>query len=226
MSQIKNLAPDDMPREKLLTHGSKTLSNSELLAILIGSGSREHNAVELCQLILQDTYNDLDKLASLSISDLMQYKGIGEAKAITIISALELGRRRKNSEKTALKQISSSYDAYQLLHSTMMDLQHEEFWIFCLNRKNEVIKLAEISKGGREATVVDSKIIFKIGLDTRASGIILAHNHPSGNSEPSKQDIDLTKKIKEAGKVLDIAVLDHIIYTNNSYYSFADQNNI
>jgi DNA repair protein RadC len=226
MSLLKNLLPDDMPREKLLEHGAKSLSNSELLAILIGSGSRELNAVELCRLILQNNNNDLDKLAQLTLSDLTQYKGIGEAKAITIISALEIGRRRKNSSNNDYPIIQSSNDAYQILHKVMMDLSHEEFWILCLNRRNQVTKIAEISKGGTSATVVDAKILFKTALDNKASSIILAHNHPSGNLNPSQEDLKLTKKLSEAGKLLDISVIDHIIYTNSGYYSFADNNTL
>lgn len=226
MSLLKNLLPDDMPREKLLEHGAKSLSNSELLAILIGSGSRELNAVELCRSILQNNNNDLDKLAQLTLSDLTQYKGIGEAKAISIISALEIGRRRKNSSSNDYPIIQSSNDAYQILHKVMMDLSHEEFWILCLNRRNQVIKIAEISKGGTSATVVDAKILFKTALDNKASSIVLAHNHPSGNLNPSQEDLKLTKKLSEAGKLLDISVLDHIIYTNSGYYSFADNNTL
>lgn len=222
MNQIKNLSPDDMPREKLLSLGTKALSNAELIAILIGSGSREMNAVDLCRLILKDNDNDLDKLAQLTIADLTKYKGIGEAKAISIVSALEIGRRRKNHGQSEISTIQSSNDAYQVLHKFLMDLDHEEFWILCLNKRNQVIKVCEISKGGVDSTVVDAKLIFRAALDNKASNIILAHNHPSGNTEPSSQDISLTSKLYQAGRFMDIPVLDHIIYTNKAYFSFAD----
>ncbi len=226
MSQLKNLLPDDMPREKLLANGSKSLSNAELLAILIGSGSKELNAVELCRLILKDNDNNLDKLATLTLSDLTSYKGIGEAKGITILSALEIGRRRKNVTQIENACIQSSSDAYEILHKYLMDLTHEEFWIICLNRKNQVLKLVEISKGGFSATVVDPKLIFKAALDNKASSLILVHNHPSGNTQPSDSDLVLTKKLVSAAKVLEIPILDHIIYTNAGYYSFADNHKL
>lgn len=226
MGQIKNLSPDDMPREKLLNLGASVLSNAELIAILIGSGSRELNAVELCRIILKNNDNSLDKLAQLTINDLKQYKGIGEAKAITIASALELGRRRQNSKPLEKTKITCSNDAFSFLHPFMMDLQHEEFWLLCLNKKNEVIKHCQISKGGKDATIADPKVIFKSALDHQATGIIIAHNHPSGNNSPSNADIKLTQKIKQGGELLSMPLLDHIIYTNNNYYSFADENQL
>lgn len=222
MSLIKNLSDDDKPREKLETHGSKTLSNAELIAILIGSGSREMNAVELSRLILESVGNNLEQLATLTLDDLQKFKGIGKAKAITIASALELGRRRKTETKPEQTKISCSDDIYQLLHSHLMDLGHEEFWIICLNHAHKVISCEQISKGGFSATVVDAKLVFKTALDKKASSIVLAHNHPSGNLNPSTPDKALTEKLKQGGQMMDIKVLDHVIYTNNGYFSFAD----
>jgi DNA repair protein RadC len=223
VNSLKNLAPDDLPREKLLSFGPKALSNAELLAILIGSGNREMNAVDLCRLILSQNGNDLEQIAKLSIQELMQFKGIGEAKAISIISALEIGRRRKSTQIAENQSIDSSYTTYNLLHKIFMDLKHEEFWIICLNNSSKLIKLCEISRGGFNNTLVDSKIVFKTALENRASRIILTHNHPSGSTQPSENDKILTKKLFEAGKNLDIHVVDHLIYTNNAYYSFADE---
>jgi DNA repair protein RadC len=223
MSLIKNLAPDDMPREKLLALGSKSLSNAELLGILIGSGNRELNAVDLCRKILQDYNNDLELIARLSVADLTKYKGIGEAKAIAIVAALEIGRRRRNAQSAVINRINSSDDAYQILRPHLLDLNHEEFWIICLNRQNQVLKLCEISKGGHSATVVDAKIIFKLALEHRATQLILAHNHPSGQLKASDEDKKLTKKLVTAGLVLDIPIIDHLIFTNNGYLSFANE---
>lgn len=226
MGQIKNLSPDDMPREKLLKQGASYLSNSELIGILIGSGSKELNAVELSRLILTENDNNLDAIARLTIGDLKKYKGIGEAKAITIASALELGRRRNNTKPIELPKITCSKDIVELLHPVMMDLNHEEFWLFCLNRSNKVLKSIRLSVGGQSSTIADPKIIFKTALDHKAAAIIIAHNHPSGHDEPSTSDHNMTKKVKAGGVVLDIPLLDHIIYTNSGYYSFADSNNI
>lgn len=222
MSLIKNLSNDDKPREKLETHGPKTLSNAELIAILIGSGSRDLNAVELARLILESVGNHLEQLATLSLDDLQKFKGIGKAKAITIASALELGRRRKTEIKPEQTKITCSKDIYGLLHSHLMDLSHEEFWIICLNHAHKVISCEQISKGGFSATVVDAKLVFKTALDKKASSIVLAHNHPSGNLKPSPPDQSLTKKLKQGGQLMDIKVIDHVIYTNNGYFSFAD----
>lgn len=224
MGQIKNLSPDEMPREKLLNMGASTLSNAELIGILIGSGSKELNAVELSRLILTENDNNLDKVALLTLSDLQKYKGIGEAKAITIASALELGRRRKHSQPVENPKITCSNDAYKLLHPLMMDLNHEQFWILCLNRSNKVTKTVQISTGGQSSTIADPKIIFKQALDHKAAAIIITHNHPSGNTTPSNADITLTKKLKQAGEILELPLLDHLIYTNTTYYSFADSN--
>ncbi|WMN07412.1 RadC family protein [Marivirga arenosa] len=223
VSSIKSWAEADRPREKLLNHGRMVLSDAELIAILIGSGTQSLSAIDVGKNILTEVQNDLNQLAKFSVKELTKFKGIGEAKAITIISALELGRRRKEAEVIEKPKITSSTDAYNLLKSVLIDLPHEEFWVIFLNRANRVIKLKRISMGGVSGTVADVKIIFKEGIENLASGMILAHNHPSGNLNPSEQDIRLTKKMKESGVILDIPVLDHIIFTEQSYYSFADE---
>lgn len=220
---IKRWAEEDRPREKLLLKGRTTLTDAELIAILIGSGNNEQTAVELAQHILNQCNNQLTQLAKLSIKDLEKFKGIGEAKAISIVAALEIGRRRKAFEPKSKIKINSSVDVYQLLQSDFMDLTHEEFWLVLLKRNNEVIKKEMLSRGGVSGTIVDAKIIFKRVLEEMASGLILAHNHPSGNLKPSQEDIGLTKKLKQAAETLDIAVLDHLIISDNAYFSFADE---
>jgi DNA repair protein RadC len=220
---IKTWAEEDRPREKLLLKGKAALSDAELLGILIGSGIRNMTAVDLAKLILQSNSNNLNQLAKLSVKDLSKFKGIGEAKAITIVSALELGRRRKNDSFLTRPTITCSNDAYQVLQTHMLDLSHEEFWIIILNRANQVIKVERISSGGVAGTVADPKMIFKTALEHLASAIILSHNHPSGNLKPSQADKDLTVKLREAGKYLDIPVLDHVIFTDKGYLSFADE---
>lgn len=220
---IKDWAAEDRPREKLLQKGTGALSDAELIAILIGSGTRKMTAVELSKLMLQQSDNNLNELARLSVKDLMKMKGIGEAKAITIIAALELGRRRKEHEPSEKPKITSSQAAYELLKGDLMDLRHEEFWVLLLNRANKVIKKKRVSEGGVSGTVADPKIIFKLALEEMASGVIVAHNHPSGNLTPSQSDIDLTKKLKEAGKVMEIQLLDHVIVAGNKYMSFTDE---
>lgn len=220
---INQWAEEDRPREKLLLQGRRALSDAELIAILIGSGSRNESAVELSRRILSESDNDLNKLATLVVADLCAFKGIGEAKAITIIAALELGRRRKESPVSEKKQITASRDAFEILRSQYADLNHEEFWILLLNQANRVQRKQLISRGGRAGTVVDAKLVFETALQHRATSIILSHNHPSGNLRPSEQDLKLTKKIVEGGKLLDIRVLDHLIFSNNEYYSFSDE---
>lgn len=219
---ITSWAEDDRPREKLLEKGKSSLSEAELLAILIGSGSRGESAVELCKRILGDNGNNLVELGRLSIQDLMKYKGIGEAKAISIIAALELGRRRRELEALEKNKISSSNDVFELFHGDLSDLNTEEFWILLLNRANKVMKKVKISSGGISGTVADTRVIFKNAIEHLSSSIILVHNHPSGNNKPSQTDITLTKKLVEAGKIMDISVLDHIIVAENNYFSFAD----
>jgi DNA repair protein RadC len=220
---IKSWAAEDRPREKLVLKGKATLSDAELIAILLGTGTSKQSAVDLAKNILQAVNNDLNELARLTVKDLMKIKGIGEAKAITIISALELGRRRKDFQAEEKPKIGGSADAFEILKADLLDIPHEAFWILLLNRANRVIKKHQISQGGVAGTVADPKIIFKIAVEELASGIILAHNHPSGNLTASQADIDLTKKLKESGKLLDIQVLDHIIIAGKKYFSFADE---
>ena len=220
---IKSWAEEDRPREKLSTQGRRALTDAELIAILIGSGSRNETAVELSKRILHHYENDLNKLGKASISELSKFKGIGEAKAISIIAALEIGRRRNDTETKAIEYITASRDAYNIMRRHLIDLNHEEFWIILVGRSQKVLAKELVSKGGLSATVADPKIIFYIALQQQASGIILVHNHPSGNLKPSHQDIDLTKKISAAGRMLEINVLDHLIITDNGYYSFGDE---
>lgn len=219
---IKAWAEEDRPREKLALKGRNSLSDAELIAILIGSGNREESAVELSKKILAHINNDLNRLGKLAINDLTKFNGIGEAKAISIIAALELGRRRKDSLIEKRETIKSSKDAFNAIESVLSDLPHEEFWVIYLNRKNEIIKKENISKGGVTGTVADSKIIFKHAIELLASGIILCHNHPSGSVNPSNEDINLTKKLKEIGVLMNSLVLDHIIIGDKNYFSFAD----
>ena len=222
-TSIKFWSEDDRPREKLLLKGRSALSDAELIAILIGSGNKEDSAVELSKKILEKATNNLNELGKLSVKDLMDFKGIGEAKAIGIVAALELGRRRKDTELLKREQISCSKDIFELFKPLLIDLPHEEFWILMLNRANKVIKPSRISQGGVSGTVADTKLIFKMAVENLASSVVLCHNHPSGNTKPSEADILLTKKLKEAGKVMEIPVLDHIIFTESAYYSFADE---
>lgn len=220
---ILSWAEEDRPREKLLLKGKSALSDAELIAILIGSGIKSMSAVDVGKKILNEADNNLNELAKFSVKDLQKIKGIGEAKAITIVSALELGRRRKGEEYKEKVRITSSNDIYQLIKPELMDLQKEEFWIILLNRANRLIKKEQISSGGVSGTVADPKIIFKAALEQYASSIILVHNHPSGNLKPSQADINLTKKMKDAGVLLEIPILDHIIFSNEGYLSFADE---
>lgn len=221
---IKSWAEEDRPREKLLAKGKQSLSDAELLAILLGSGSRDETAVGLAQRILKSVDNDLNELGRRSIAELTKFKGMGEAKSISVVAAMELGRRRQLTDVKERPQIRSSRDAWQVIAPILMDLPHEEFWILLLNRANKVMSREQISLGGVAGTVVDAKIVFRKAIEGMASSIILVHNHPSGNLQPSQQDIDLTRKLKKAGETLDIAVLDHLIIAENSYFSFADEN--
>ncbi|MCW8897489.1 MAG: DNA repair protein RadC [Flavobacteriales bacterium] len=220
---IKSWAEEDRPREKLLSKGRSVLSDAELIAILIGSGNRNESAVELSKRILKSIDNDLNKLGKLSVKELIQFNGIGEAKAISIVAALELGRRRKNTDNQLNKNIKSSKDVFEEVIGVMSDLPHEEFWVLFLDRRNAVIKKSNVSKGGVSGTVADAKIIFKEAIQLLASAVILCHNHPSGNLKPSDADMQLTKKMKEIGNMMDVPVLDHLIVTDKSYYSFADE---
>ncbi|MDH5380916.1 MAG: DNA repair protein RadC [Cyclobacteriaceae bacterium] len=219
---IKNWAEDDRPREKLLMKGRTSLSTAELIAILLGSGTKNHTALDIAKKLLEEGDNDLSKIARWTVKDMERIKGIGKVRAITIISALELGRRRKDQIIQQKPVITSSSDVYKIVKEKLLDLQHEEFWIVLLNRKNAVISLSQISSGGVAGTVVDPKIIFKKALEELASGIILIHNHPSGNLKPSNEDIKITKNLVESGKLLSVNVFDHIIFTDQGYYSFVD----
>lgn len=220
---IKAWAEEDRPREKLNAQGRRALSDAELIAILIGSGNRDESAVELSKRILHHYGNDLNKLGKISVAELSKFKGIGEAKAISIIAALELGRRRGDTEAKTPDKVVSSKSVWDILRRHLVDLNHEEFWILLLSRNNKVLAKELISKGGLSGTVADPKIIFGIALQHQASAIILAHNHPSGNLKPSHEDISLTQKLSQAGKILDIKVLDHLIFTDDGFYSFADE---
>jgi len=220
---IKDWSQEDRPREKLLLKGSQALSDAELIAILIGSGNREQSAVELSRVILRAASDNLHQLSRWDISDLMKYKGIGEAKAISIVAALELGRRKAIMDPLSQRKIDTSNLAYDAISPLIADLNHEEFWVMYLNRNNRLLSKIKISSGGVSATVVDVKIILKKAISQLASVIILAHNHPSGNLKPSKADHNLTKKIKEAAKLLDIQVADHLIISQHGYYSFSDE---
>ena len=220
---IKSWAENDRPREKLLSIGRLSLSDAELIAVLIGSGNRKESAVDLSRRILHHASNNLNHLSKYSVNDLTKFEGIGQAKAISIIAALELGRRRNESEILKKDKISSSKDVYDTIKPFLLDVTHEEFWILTLNRANIVIKPIKISQGGITATVVDTRLVYLKALENSACSIILCHNHPSGNLNPSDEDIAITKKLKEAGNIMDISVLDHLIYTENGYYSFADE---
>ncbi len=220
---IKNWSEEDQPREKLMAQGRQVLSDAELIAILIGSGNRQESAIELCKRILNESDNNLNQLAKLSVNDLIKFKGIGEAKAISIVAALEIGRRRKSEEVLDKVQVTSSQAAYEYIRPVLEDLPHEEFWIILLSRANKIIGKQLIGRGGISETTADIKLIFKKAIESLSSAIILAHNHPSGNLKPSQSDLNLTKKIKNAGQLFDIKILDHIIVGDSNYYSFNDK---
>lgn len=224
--KIKDWALEDRPREKLLYKGIAALSDAELIAILLGSGNNEQSAVDLARDVLKLADNKLIKLGKLGIGDLQQLKGVGEAKAINIMAAMELGRRRKASDITDDQKIRSSNDVYTLFHPLLSDLSYEEFWLIYLNRANKVISRLKISQGGISGTITDVRLIMKKALEVLASSIIICHNHPSGNREPSDADKRITQKIKEAASYFDISLLDHLIVTDNGYYSFADSGNL
>ncbi len=220
---ISNWSEDDRPREKLMLKGIDALSDAELIAILIGSGSRNESAVDLSKRILASV-DSLNSLGKLSLSQLMNFKGIGEAKAITIIAALELGRRRRSEDAAEfVKKITSSKSVFEIMQPIIGELPHEEFWVLFLNNSNKVISKVQLSKGGITGTIVDTRLVFHYALETKATGLILCHNHPSGNLQPSNADIEITKKIKLAGESLDVKVLDHLIITETNYYSFVDE---
>lgn len=220
---IKFLAEDDRPREKFLLKGKNALSDAELLAIIMGSGSRDESAVELARRILNSVDNSWNNLSLLSIPELIKFKGVGEAKAISIATALEIGRRKASQDVPERVQISSSKDAYHILSPFLADLRTEEFWALFLNQNNRVLSKSQLSSGGINQSIVDVRILFKTALEHCATGIIIAHNHPSGNLKPSAEDLKITKQIAEGSKLLNIQLLDHLIITQSSYLSLADE---
>jgi DNA repair protein RadC len=220
---IKDWAAEDRPREKLLINGARSLSDAELIAILIGSGNLNETAVELSRRILTSVNNNLNELGRKSIETLKNFNGIGEAKAITIVAAMELGKRRKDAEVFGKNKITCSKDAADFFMPLLGDLNHEEFWIMLLNRGNKIIDHFMISQGGLSGTVIDVRIILKRSIEKLASSVILCHNHPSGTMQASDADLKITKKISEAAKLMDISVLDHVIIGQNHYLSFADE---
>ena len=220
---IKSWALDDRPREKLLAKGKANLSDAELIAILLGSGNREESAVALSKRILQSVNGNFNELAKLSVEQLMQFKGIGEAKAISIITALEIGKRRQFEQTIVKPKITSSKDVFNLMQPVIGELQHEEFWVLYLNNSNKVLAKDQSSKGGLTATLVDIRLLYKRALEMASVAIVVCHNHPSGKLKPSHADKQLTQKIKQAGATLDIKLLDHLIITEKAYFSFADE---
>jgi len=220
---VKLWAEEDRPREKLLLHGRRHLTDAELIAILIGSGSKTETVVDLSKRILAFYDNSLTRLGKASIQDLSRFKGIGEAKALTIMAALELGLRRKETAEEDVTQITTSGDVYRYMHQTFANLNHEEFWILLLNRSNRIIGKFLISKGGQAGTIADPKIIFKTALENNAANIVLAHNHPSGSLKPSESDDKLTRDMVASGNLLTLFVVDHVIFANNRYYSYKDE---
>jgi DNA repair protein RadC len=221
--KIKDWAEEDRPREKLLVRGIMSLTDAELIAIIIGSGNSDESAVELSKRILQSAGNNLNTLGKLTVTDLQKFKGIGEAKAISIVAALELGRRRKLEDIPDKKQIQSSNDVFEIFQPILADIPHEEFWVLLLSRSNRVIEKIRVSQGGVSGTVTDIRLILKPAIEKLASSVILCHNHPSGNNRPSDSDITITTKVKEAAKFMEISVLDHVIICEKAYYSFADE---
>ncbi|MFE3868502.1 DNA repair protein RadC [Flavobacterium sp. LS2P90] len=220
---ITNWSEDDKPREKLMLKGKSALSDAELIAILIGSGTRNESAVDLSKRILGSVGHNLNALGKLSISQLMNFKGIGEAKAISIIAALELGRRRRAEDAVELIKITSSRMIFEIMQPIIGELPHEEFWIVYLNNSNKIISKSQLSKGGITGTLVDVRLVFKTALEMGATGLILCHNHPSGTLIPSEADKHITKKLRLAGDSLEIKVLDHLIVTEMNYFSFVDE---
>lgn len=221
---IKDWSQDDQPREKLRDKGKAVLSDAELVAILIGSGNRDESAVALCKRILASVDNNLNELGKLSVQQLMVFKGIGEAKAITIAAAMELGRRRRGEDTLDKQKIASSKSVFELMRPILGELPHEEFWIIFLNNSNKILQKTQQSKGGITGTLVDVRLVLKTALEVGATSLILVHNHPSGTLKPSKADKQLTQKLKTASESLDIKVLDHLIITEKAYFSFADEN--
>lgn len=220
---IKAWHEDDRPREKLLLKGRHSLSDAELLAILVGTGTRFETAVDLCKRILSKYDYNLDELARCHVNDLRKFKGVGEAKAMAIVAAMELSRRRVQAPAPEYPMMRSSADVYRAIAPMLVDLDHEEFWVLLINRANQITKKCFISKGGMNATVVDPKVLFKAALDNGVGGIVLCHNHPSGTVDPSQQDLKLTRQIMAGANILEISLLDHIIVGAKTYFSFADK---
>lgn len=220
---LKSLAEDDRPREKFLLKGKAAVSDSELLAIIMGSGNREESAVELARHVLNSVDNNWHRLSQLSIKDLMKFKGVGEAKAVSIATALEIGNRKSQQEVLERQQIGSSQDAFEILQAHLADLPTEEFWAIFINHQNKVLYKSCLFRGGISSSVADVRIIFKTALEHFSTRIIVAHNHPAGSLNPSREDIAITQKIKESGKLLDIELLDHLIIAQNKFYSFKDE---
>lgn len=220
---IKSLAEDDRPREKFLLKGKAAVSDSELLAIIMGSGNREESAVELARRILKSVENNWHRLSQLSIKDLMKFKGVGEAKAISIATALEIGNRKSQQEVLERQQISNSKDIFEILQPHLSDLPTEEFWAVFLNHQNKILYKTCLFRGGIASSVADVRVIFKTALEHFSTRIVIAHNHPAGSLKPSQQDIAITNKIKDAGKLLEIELLDHIIIAQNKFYSFKEE---
>lgn len=216
-------AEEDRPREKMILKGRQALSDAELLAILIGSGTTGLSAVALAQQILQSVDGDLNDLGKCSLPDLQKFPGIGEAKAVTIAAALELGRRRQLSDLRDRPRVTHSRDAFQAIAPLLTDLQHEEFWLLLLNKANEIFARERLSSGGMSGTVVDLKMVLKAALEAKAAAFIAVHNHPSGNLQPSQADIDLTRRLKQSGHLIDLPLLDHLIISERGYFSFADE---
>lgn len=220
---IRDWAEDDRPREKLLNKGAAALSDAELFAILIGSGNKNESAVELCKRILGDNHNNLNELARLSITDLAKYKGIGEAKAISIVAALEIGKRRKTNEVLERTKITQSSDLFELFEPALLDLNHEEFWVAFMNGANKVLETKRLTQGGMKQTVVDVSMLLRMALERSAHAVAVAHNHPSGENYPSREDLQITQKIKTGCDAIGVRLLDHIIIAGGRYYSFADE---
>ena len=220
---LRDWSPQDLPREKLLRKGTSALSDAELIALLLGSGTRATSSVELGRRVLHHANNSLHDLARMTVKDLVRVSGIGHTKAMSIVAALELGRRRRELNQEARPRLGKSADAFDLLKPLLQDIPHEEFWIILVNRANRLIKIGQISQGGVAGTIADPKIIFKMAIEELASGIILAHNHPSGNMTASQADIELTRKLSAGARLLELQVLDHIILAGQKYFSFADE---
>jgi len=220
---LTSWAVEDRPREKVMANGIQYLSNAELIAILLGSGTRHMTAVELARQILKEAGNSLQELGRKGIGELVRIKGVGPAKATSILAALELGRRRAGMQYSEKIPVKSSETVYRLFHPLMGDLEHEEFWLLMLNRANRILGRFKVSQGGLSGTVIDTRIILKKALDNLASSIIVCHNHPSGNKQPSDADLKITEKLKKAAEMLEIKLLDHVIIADKSYFSFADE---